>query len=99
MVVDGDSPRPSGLVWQYVLVNLHRPWIDARDLVAAEFHEIRYARGAHDHSIGSRPRRRRRHDLDVTSLRIESANHVRALHREPERPLLVEDRRMWVARN
>src|SRR5204862_7331152 len=98
VVVDGDASWTRRLVRQGVFVNRHRGWIDARDLVGAELDEEWHAAGADDHAVRIRAWRRRRDDLHVAGLWIEAADHVRTLHGEPERSLLVEDRRIWIPR-
>ena len=60
---------------------------EPRDVARADHHAIR---------VGSR--RRRVHQPDLAGLRIEPADHVGALHGEPQHAAPVEDRRVRIAR-
>ncbi len=81
---------------QHIFVDGHRVRINAGDFVAAELDEEGYAFGIHHHAIGPRFWCRRRHQLYLTRLQYEPPHHVASLHCEPERALLVEDRRVRV---
>ena len=81
-----------------IFVDRHRLGIDAGQLVGAELAEPRDVARADHHAVRVRPRRRRLHQPDLAGLRIEPADHVGALHGEPQHAAPVEHRRVRIAR-
>src|SRR5271156_811711 len=94
---DCNAPRSATRVRQWVFVNLHRFWVNARKLVSTELCEIRNTVRVHGDPVGQRVRRRHVHELYVTSFRHKPTNHVCALHREPKNSRLIEHRSVGVA--
>ncbi len=92
-----DPPRPRLRIRQDKFRDLHCFGIDTPDLVRAEFGEEWRALGIHHQAIGKRICGRRRYKLDLARRRSETPDHISADDGEPQRPLLIEDRRVRVA--
>src|SRR5262249_53171179 len=92
------EPPRTGALSQEILTNLHRDRIDAADAVPHQLREERDALRVDDQAVRLRVCGPHRHQLDLARGWSQPANHVPLLHGEPERALLVEDRRVRTTR-
>src|SRR5437667_4336523 len=81
-----------------MLADCHRLWIDAGQLVRAEFAKERNSILGHDNSVRNSILGWCRFYLDVASARIKPADHARFLEREPQDSFLIENRCMRIFR-
>src|SRR5437879_24090 len=79
-----------------MLADCHRLWIDAGQLVRAEFAKERNSILGHDNSVRNSILGWCRFYLDVASARIKPADHARFLEREPQDSFLIENRCMRI---
>ena len=76
---DGDAPRPACRVRQWIFVNLHRLWVNARKFVGAELCEKWDSVRVHGDPIGQSVFGRHMDELYVARFRYQPADHVCAL--------------------
>src|SRR5436309_13387414 len=77
-----------------MLADCHRLWIDAGQLVRAEFAKARASILGHDNSVRKSILGWCRCYLDVASARIKPADHARFLERVPQVSFLIVNRCM-----
>src|SRR6266705_170318 len=92
---DGEAARARA-VWQRVLADLERLRVDARKLVGSELAEVRNPASTDGNAVRDGMIGRRLSQLDVAGGRIEPPDEIRALDREPENPVRIEDRRVRI---
>ncbi len=99
-IVLGDVEAAHGrlLVRQRIQLDRHCLRIDPGDAVAAVAGDPRHALRIQLDAVGLRLRPRHGHQLDIAGRRVQPAQHVAVLQREPERAVAVEDRRVRVLR-